>query len=225
MVEYTGREVLLKDENGEVIIPYVGIDAVLLTGDQNIGGLKTFTDGETTFKLGNGKAQNRIISSGEKYGILSRADETDFYLLLTDENDAMGSWNAIRPFRINLSTGVLSSEANAYVPDSNLANSVVVTRTISKGLNGYVKLGNGIIIQWGRTGSIGYDTQATISLPTAFTSTNYSIIPVNYNTTTGDEAINIRIMAKTTTNFNVKTYRIETKASGTRYIDWIAIGY
>lgn len=26
MVEYTGREVLLKDENGEVIIPYVNVD-------------------------------------------------------------------------------------------------------------------------------------------------------------------------------------------------------
>lgn len=215
MVEYTGREVLLKDENGEVIIPYVGIDAVLLTGDQNIGGLKTFTDGETKFLLGE-VANCRFISSDKKYGVITRVDESDFYFLLTNADDPNGVWNAIRPFRINLATGVLSSEANAYVPDAYLKNSVVVTNSISKDSKGYVKMGNGIIIQWG-TESAG--STVTVTLPIAFSNTNFKVIATSLATSGSLGALGIN--TKTTTGFNIYASGGASSVNS----QWIAIGY
>lgn len=138
------------------------------TSDEEIGGVKKFTSGETSFLLGKQGANCRFISSDKKYGVIAREDENDFYFLLTNQDDAYGSWNAIRPFRMNLTNGVLSSEANAYVPDDLLNNSVVVTRAISKSGNGYMKLGNGLIICWG---SVGGGSSVTATFPTAFTTT------------------------------------------------------
>jgi hypothetical protein len=45
-------------------------------------------------------------SSG--YASFWRQDGNDFYILLTDLNNADGTWNSLRPFRINLATGLLT---------------------------------------------------------------------------------------------------------------------
>lgn len=45
----------------------------------------------------------RLINGG--YGAIFRNDGTDLYILLTNKNAASGSWNNLRPFKINLATG------------------------------------------------------------------------------------------------------------------------
>ena len=78
-----------------------------------------------------------------------------------------------------------------------------------KSENGYVQLSNGIIIQWGRTTATG-----TVTLPTAFTTTNYSVTYCQNNTS--EHNINNTVQNKTTTSFKF----------GMGYsADWIAIGY
>lgn len=39
------------------------------------------------------------------YGVLTRNDGSNFYLLLTNQNNADGGWNSFRPFTIGLATG------------------------------------------------------------------------------------------------------------------------
>ncbi|MEC5342148.1 phage tail protein [Brenneria populi] len=46
------------------------------------------------------------------YGVILRSDGRDFYLLLTNKGDKTGSWNALRPFKINLATGEVTMGHN-----------------------------------------------------------------------------------------------------------------
>jgi len=51
------------------------------------------------------RSANAFKLRNTSYSILLRNDNTDFWLLLTDKDDPGGTWNSLRPFRIELSTG------------------------------------------------------------------------------------------------------------------------
>lgn len=93
------------------------------------------------------------------------------------------------------------------------------TATESKAQNGYMKFGNGIIIQWGMETTVSATTAVT--LPTAFSTTNYSVTI----TSIGDAGVYQRLVSantpKTTTKFT--TYAGGGVASYP--FSWIAIGY
>ena len=76
---------------------------------------------------------------------------------------------------------------------------------------------------WGTTDSVAFDKQTVVTLPTPFDSKNYCVIPLNYNNSNKD-AILYNVKSRTSTNFTVYGYRVETRSEGTRYIGWIAIG-
>lgn len=88
---------------------------------------------------------------------------------------------------------------NLRAPASDAIGSVVITTGINKAQNGYVKLGNGIIIQWGKTPNIG-NTNTTCTLPTPFTTTNYSVTAI---TSAAFNENCIALTGKTTTNFTL----------------------
>lgn len=91
-----------------------------------------------------------------------------------------------------------------------------LTATQSKAQNGYVKFSNGLIIQWGQIAG-NSNTRHTITLPTAFTSTNYTVCSAN--TTYADSAPwGATIEQTTTTTF--KIFQVHKQK-----IWWIAIGY
>ena len=100
-----------------------------------------------------------------------------------------------------------------FAPASGVTNSIVTTTGISKSQNGYVKLGNGIIIQWGSIGNAG---SGTITFPTAFTSTNYTITFIGIWNSVG--VTYTRETANTTSVF----YRCNRSDVSGR---WLAIGY
>lgn len=88
--------------------------------------------------------------------------------------------------------------------------------TISKSGDGYCKFTNGLIIQWGRHANSG---TATITLPTAFTSTNYRVSVTTEGTNT--QIYQVITNTRTTTTF-------KTQAMGganSQSYNWIAIGY
>ena len=86
----------------------------------------------------------------------------------------------------------------------------------SYGSNGYIKFNHGLIIQWG-TDTNTSAQQKTVTLPTAFTSKNYSVVMTMHVNATGNSySYADKVNTKTTTNF---TYW----ANNT--INWIAIGY
>jgi len=122
----------------------------------------------------------------------------------------------------------LGSSATATTPSATDSSTKVATTawvnnwvsanggfsTFSKSQNGYVKLGNGIIIQWGRN-TVTSSGGQTITLPTAFTSSNYKVISADESS---DGYGQLGITARATTNFTFNPNWPRTYA-------WIAIGY
>lgn len=93
--------------------------------------------------------------------------------------------------------------------------SVLTTNSINKSANGYVKLGNGIIIQWGYSSVDG----GQITLPAPFTNTNYRICAtyMKGSGNLGDGYGHIVTYPTSTTAFYANT------EAGT--YQWIAVGY
>lgn len=135
---------------------------------------------------------------------------THFYMIPCN---ADGEITNLRPFYFDVDGSA------AYVPASDRINSVLVTSAISKADNGYVKLGNGIIIQWGyKSGTANVFN--TVTLPTAFTSTNYKVVATGRSSNPDYSDWNTVISGtKTTTTFQVSW---DDNDSG---VEWIAIGY
>jgi hypothetical protein len=114
---------------------------------------------------------------------------------------ANGAW-ASQPLQLRVED---NGTAVAYAPASAAINSIVTTKAISKSANGYVKLGNGLIIQWMLTSNITR-SGTVITFPTPFTTENYAICfnpyrsePLNENATTVTErtASNCKVYGKT----------------------------
>lgn len=83
---------------------------VLHAGNLNVSytwsGTQIFT-AEQRFTASNGwRHKNGNDTTG--YGVIFRNDDSMFYLLLTNNNDADGTWNALRPFYVNLNTGLVT---------------------------------------------------------------------------------------------------------------------
>lgn len=118
----------------------------------------------------------------------------------------------------------MGTDGSAYAtaPASAVAGSILTTATISKAANGYVKLGNGIILQWGTFASGNYGATKTVTFPTAFTSSNYQVVlSSNYQQTAGDKGSSCAVTAKSTSNFTFRCGFQQTTAT----VYYVAIGY
>lgn len=115
---------------------------------------------------------------------------------------------------------ILSEVSSNTTKISNLTTTVndKLSASVKKASNGYIKFSNGIIIQWGRV-SIDATSNSTITLPTAFTSTNYKVTATIYSTTATSQK-NVSVYNYTTTSFIMYNGQ-----GGTMSYDWIAIGY
>lgn len=66
--------------------------------------------------------------------VIARNDGSNFYLLPTNAGDALGSWNALRPFSFNLSTGAATFAnglAGTLTGNASTASKLAVPRTLS----------------------------------------------------------------------------------------------
>nr|WP_281211645.1 phage tail protein [Pseudomonas fulva] len=57
----------------------------------------------------------RYINDAESYGLINRVDSGSFYMLLTDNGNPNGSFNALRPFQLDFATGLLRFAHGATV--------------------------------------------------------------------------------------------------------------
>ena len=148
--------------------------------------------------------QLRLIDNSGGYGMIFRNDGANTYIIPTSANDPYGSWNnnAVR-FYIRNSDGQ---------PVINGADPVGISAA-SYNSNGYVKFNHGLIVQWGYIQA--NNTALTVTLPTAFTTTNYGLCAMSNN---GRTAFSDR---QTASDFTLN-------ASGGIYTTafrWLAIGY
>lgn len=117
----------------------------------------------------------------------------------------------------NSISGATTFTGVTKVPNSAAVGTAVSTAAISKAANGYVKFGNGIIIQWGHWACSKEGGTGTVTLPTSFSGTNYGITTTHVRGDVGDRCYPI-FTKITKSNFNWKA-----DSSSTNY--WIAIGY
>lgn len=117
---------------------------------------------------------------------------------------------------------------SAYVsaPANEINGSVVTTLSKSKADNGYYELGNGLIIQWGKTANLNNNpNNPTITtLPKAFTSAHYKVVLTIDNGTATANEFGLYVVGKTTTSFTAISRGYE---GGTinKPAAFIAIGY
>lgn len=110
-----------------------------------------------------------------------------------------------------------SSLDRLYAGASDANNTVITTVNKSKSSNGYLQLGNGIIIQWGFYENTGSQANKTLNLNKAFSNTNYKITMTQKYDSSSTYDANAYIKAKTTTTV---TFRCPSGG-----VEWIAIGY
>lgn len=101
--QYTGafatltRTATILDASGNTSFP-----GSVTAGTNYLGTGATFTSvGGAT----HGQIRLKGAADATGYGVIHRHDGSDYYLLLTANNDANGSWTTARPFAINLATG------------------------------------------------------------------------------------------------------------------------
>lgn len=100
------------------------IGAVNKGGDTMSGTLKVGAEVQST------SANSFRIAYGG-YGTLWRNDGNNLYLMLTNKDDAYGSYNALRPLWINLATGALQSGTPLTV-----SNTINASKEVTAGYSG-----------------------------------------------------------------------------------------
>ena len=73
----------------------------------NISGQINVGSGVVSSGLDNGGSGGQYRITGNGYGIILRNDGTNFYLMQTASANALGTWNAYRPFQWNLANGAV----------------------------------------------------------------------------------------------------------------------
>ena len=182
---------------------------VNLTTAQTVAGDKTFSD-SIKIKYGSSTANQGFIYNDSTDGLNIG--------LMNSDNSAEQSKIVFGASSGNItltpsSTGIVSA------PNTDKNNSVVITVDKTKSSNGYFKLGNGLIIQWGTIDTTG-DSRAVI-FPTAFSDTSSFSVTVNPKNASNSQIYTMSINNRTTTGFtlysggNVSNYGAF----------WIAVGY
>lgn len=169
----------------------------------------------TTHSTGPDFYLDRVDSSIEGGQITFRraSDNADMYGI--DVNGS-GSTPNFRIFNTQASSLLLSMGSTG---DLTLTSNNLTLGTRSIAANGYTRLPNGLILQWGVTGNIGQDSSGSVTFPIAFPSAVYCI------TITGRQGINTTSGGSDTISTQSTTgFTIAHGADGTSTFYWMAIG-
>lgn len=208
--------------NGNLIVTADTNDCVHKTGNEIIGGIKTLysQDGVNLITKSNHIDDDYTPSAQQFSNYLDNMDINNKLLTRIYTTKRPSGTNAIGIQAWKGETNYVIevfSDGNTLAPPSDAVDSIVTTTGINKSHDGYVKFGNGIIIQWGGISSSSY-SQLTINFPTSFSNSNYKIILTqeHYNHT-GEYNANAYVRSKTNTSCNI--------LGQADYIAYIAIGY
>ena len=152
---------LVKNKNGSASnLVLTGQPALKIVTDNNVG-----SQGENLGDI-------YFTYQGVRLGMLRARNFNgirNLDLTVMDENEAFRS-------TLSLQTSSDGSTTAIKAPASSVAGSICTTASLSKSSNGYVKFGNGVILQWGEY-SITSGSSVQITLPTAFSSaTSYKFV-------------------------------------------------
>ena len=134
-----------------------------------------------------------LVSFNGNYQVVFRNDGTSFYILINGSSSSFGSWNGLRPFYFNLSTGYVNIENGATINGGLYSNAVRIGTSTQNascdltvnggiGTNDFFRVntaGNGIYWQ---TGGAGFYANNELIIRT--------INNANINTGTGNVTAN-----------------------------------
>lgn len=160
--------------------------------------VKQETNGKITYTLG----LRRNVNGENKFNVIDL------------ETDATGN-TAVKVLNPPTSSNGQNVATTTWVRNQ-LSSSGNGLATFSKTQNGYYKFTNGLIIQWGYEAS---GEGVAITLPTPFTTTNYSVAATSVGNDSEQWARLVN--TKTTTSF-----KMNVGGGASNYAwNWIAIGY
>jgi hypothetical protein len=223
---------------GWVNNPATATNVVHRSGNETIGGVKRFSENILT----DINATRNVAPSTTQYGGIGIRDNANnlfaSMVAAMDKNkNAAAFLRVFNPSNTSTSDAVYMSlhynaDGSTFVtaPASDVNTSIVTTINKSKAANGYFQLGNGLIIQWGK--STTTNSEAKITLPKAFTTTNYAVVG-NSTQALGNSSNRYltgwaQVIARTTTNFTMYMSNYENSNwwnDVEKPFTWIAIGY
>ncbi|MCT7405612.1 pyocin knob domain-containing protein, partial [Aliarcobacter cryaerophilus] len=217
-----------------------------LTGNQTIAGVKTFSASPivptptTDFQAVTKKYTDNVASGYQNFGLGlettmaissldDNANKTGFYFYSSSDPSAPNAENGSVQIYKNSSPGndvwqqvAITRSGKMFVRYSNGTPStwkeILVNDAITKGQNGYVKLSNGLIFQWGIQDPVTNVSSFSITLPIAFP-TSYLNFQASHLGDSVPSAIIIDKPSRTNASFKV---RAEDPVDA---IYWTAIGY
>lgn len=207
------------------------------TGNETIQGVKTFTSApyaiasQPSYYLQMSGYDNSTIPTALKAGAMSILDQKG------NIAGRMGFWtgsDGTKSMRFITFDGQgnntqihvgFNSDGSVFTkcPASDVASSIVTTTAKSKADNGYYKLGNGLIIQWGTVGSS--TANGTVTYPTPFTS--LSKVATSITDSGTSEPRVIKVYNTSPTNFKYSCYKQHSSGAtntATAFM-WLAVGY
>ncbi|MBO6289792.1 MAG: hypothetical protein J6N45_05660 [Alphaproteobacteria bacterium] len=203
-------------------------DVVHKTGNETISGNKVFS-GLGTFTNYNAfwkTPYNIIVRSTSIENGVTPSSNQYMGIEFRDKNDVRVGWIGLAKLTDGTQRIELQKQGSTScftAPASDASNSIVTTTGINKSLNGYVRLGNGLIIQWGQgvTYGTGYSGTGTTSFSTAFSNSTPVVLTTPNNS---DYSTVIAVTETTSTNFKWKKDCNSSSGAGGSF-RWIAIGY
>jgi hypothetical protein len=217
---------------------WVGSNFVNVAGTQTITGEKTFTKGVTVHRS---DPRVWLENTDAIKGTAPSSNLVSAFQFRDKNHELLGSVHSQYQTDKKIITQLLAYKANSasdtasvrmgvgynyagkeitFAPACDDYDSIVTTIGNSKAENGFFKLGNGLIIQWGRVSNTN-NQNITLTFPTPFTSTNYSINAMRTSITGGGYSYDgiTGVSSRATTSCVLYSYY------GSSSYDWIAIGY
>jgi hypothetical protein len=153
-------------------------------------------------------------------GTLAVANGGTSLTTLTANNIILGNGTSAPNFVAPSTTGNLLTSNGTTWASATLASTFTSLFAQSISTNGYITLPGGLIIQWGTTSSIGFDTDTTINFPLSFPTACFSVVIVGYCPTQGGDSP-CELRSKSTSSF------VAHQGAGTQVntgTSWIALG-
>ena len=191
------------------------------TGDEIIGGDKTFVD---TVIHKNTKATINNPPSIESFIFTDYIDNDNNRIgIIGSRINSAGVRGTYLQAGNENQLAILTNGTDAWTwsPASDKNHSVVTTEAMLKAnddtMYNYVKLGNGLLIQWGHIQQ--NSQQLNITFPIPFMNTAYRMFTQDAGTASGYSYAGVTGIGRTTTGATLYSYY------SYRYYDWLAIGF
>lgn len=202
-------------------------NAVHKTGDEIIGGIKTlYSQDGVNLRLKSNYIDDDYNPSSPQYSnFIDNIDINNKLItrIFTTKVPSGANGISIQAWKgsTNYNIGVFSDGTTA-APPSDAYNSIVTTLNKNKNTNGYFQLGNGLIINWGRTSNT---QQTNVTFSKAYSSADsYAVIAVPYTSSNSNQdGYSCYVTNLSATGCTIWNKMYGSSISAIKH--WIAIGY